>query len=469
MHISHHFDYDSTGYPTFMTLSLFVLSTTSPPNIILTMNDLTNVRIHDRFTDPHLCLAMKLIILIIIVTILYEWSKNLKSLYNNSKLTGAKYTDFLLVGNSRRCRAILRLDPGTFELLAQKLLLLDTNPVSKRLGIEEQLAIFMYIVGQGATNRQAQDQFQHSGKTISKVFHHIIALLIGLSSAYIQLPNPRVTHRTILDNPKYSPFFDDCLGALDGVHVPAKVPEAQAAPFCNWKGQLSQNVLAVVDFDMRFTYICAGWEGSAHNSRVLTHARGLDFSIPTGSFYLADAGYSLNHGILVPYRGVRYHLREQAAANQRPSNKEELFNLRHSSMRNVVERTFGVWKKQFPILSHALDYNLDTQRNLVFALAVVHNFAIDHGHVDSDDFFNLTVDDISFANEQFSNPGNPGEEQVPLSNREKTMLQEWRDGTAERMWSQYQDVLSQQHGNQTMPCRRSWVRSSTSTTRRPRH
>jgi hypothetical protein len=50
---------------------------------------------------------------------------------------------------------------------------------------------------------------------------------------------------------------------------------------------------------------------------VLTHARGLDFSIPTGSFYLADAGYSLNHGILVPYRGVRYHLREQAAANQR--------------------------------------------------------------------------------------------------------------------------------------------------------
>jgi hypothetical protein len=23
MHISHHFDYDSTGYPTFMTLSLF--------------------------------------------------------------------------------------------------------------------------------------------------------------------------------------------------------------------------------------------------------------------------------------------------------------------------------------------------------------------------------------------------------------------------------------------------------------
>jgi hypothetical protein len=85
-------------------------------------------------------------------------------------------------------------------------------------------------------------------------------------------------------------------------------------------------------------------------------------------------------------------------------------------MRNVVERTFGVWKKQFPILSHSLDYNLETQRNLVFALAVVHNFAIDHGHVDSNNFFNLTVNDMSLANEQFSNPCNPGKEQAPLSN-----------------------------------------------------
>ncbi|KAL0424427.1 UNVERIFIED_CONTAM: hypothetical protein Sradi_0977500, partial [Sesamum radiatum] len=29
------------------------------------------------------------------------------------------------------------------------------------------------------------------------------------------------------------------------------------------KGRLAQNVLAICDFDMNFTYVYAGWEGSA--------------------------------------------------------------------------------------------------------------------------------------------------------------------------------------------------------------
>jgi hypothetical protein len=34
----------------------------------------------------------------------------------------------------------------------------------------------------------------------------------------------------------------------------------------------TQNVLAAVDFDLRFTYVLAGWEGSAHDSFVLQDA-----------------------------------------------------------------------------------------------------------------------------------------------------------------------------------------------------
>ena len=33
--------------------------------------------------------------------------------------------------------------------------------------------------------------------------------------------------------------------------------------------------------------------------------------------------------------------------NQQPVNKEELFNLKHSSLRNVAERIFGVLKSFF--------------------------------------------------------------------------------------------------------------------------
>ena len=34
----------------------------------------------------------------------------------------------------------------------------------------------------------------------------------------------------------------------------------------------TQNVLAAMDFDLIFTYISAGWEGSAHDSTVLRHS-----------------------------------------------------------------------------------------------------------------------------------------------------------------------------------------------------
>ena len=52
-----------------------------------------------------------------------------------------------------------------------------------------------------------------------------------------------------------------------------------------------------------------------------------DFPQLPDCIYLADAGYGLWNGILTPYKGIRYHLREQAKAVQQPKIKEELFNL----------------------------------------------------------------------------------------------------------------------------------------------
>jgi len=44
-------------------------------------------------------------------------------------------------------------------------------------------------------------------------------------------------------------------------------------------------------------------------------ARLTDFTIPPGKVYLADAGFAACDELLVPYRGVRYHLAEWGWAN----------------------------------------------------------------------------------------------------------------------------------------------------------
>jgi hypothetical protein len=53
---------------------------------------------------------------------------------------------------------------------------------------------------------------------------------------------------------------------------------------------------------------------------------------------------------------------------------EELFNLRHASARNVVERIFGVMKKRFPILDIPPQYSIGTQATLLPALAALQNW-----------------------------------------------------------------------------------------------
>ena len=68
---------------------------------------------------------------------------------------------------------------------------------------------------------------------------------------------------------------------------------------------------------MHFFYVLAGWEGSAADGRLWEYARSTDLSIPPGKYLLGDAGFPSCDALLVPYRGVRYHLKEWAEGELR--------------------------------------------------------------------------------------------------------------------------------------------------------
>ena len=72
------------------------------------------------------------------------------------------------------------------------------------------------------------------------------------------------------------------MGAINGTHVPANVPVEIQGKFQGWKEGTTQNIL--ITFDLKFIYVLAGWEGSAHDSRVLSDAlsRPSGLKIPEG-------------------------------------------------------------------------------------------------------------------------------------------------------------------------------------------
>ncbi|CAK9154796.1 unnamed protein product [Ilex paraguariensis] len=93
----------------------------------------------------------------------------------------------------------------------------------------------------------------------------------------------------------------------------------------------------------------------------------------TGKYYLVDPGYSNRDGFIAPFQGVRYDLHEYRGVNQLPRNAKELFNHRHSSLRNAIQKSFNVLKMRFPILKLAPQYAFHTQRDIVIAACVIHN------------------------------------------------------------------------------------------------
>ena len=77
----------------------------------------------------------------------------------------------------------------------------------------------------------------------------------------------------------------DCIGAIVGRHIRASVPQKDEVKYIDRKGYATQNIMVVCDFNMCFTFVWAGWEGTAHDTRIFNEALqrlDLNFPSPTG-------------------------------------------------------------------------------------------------------------------------------------------------------------------------------------------
>nr|KAJ0197097.1 hypothetical protein LSAT_V11C700355600 [Lactuca sativa] len=119
---------------------------------------------------------------------------------------------------------------------------------------------------------------------------------------------------------------------------------------------------------MQFIYVLPGWEGSAADGRVLLDAllRPHGLKVPRCWLYNGE-------GFLAPYRGQRYHLNDWRARHQ-PTTPTELFNMRHSSVKNVIERCFGILKERWGILRDKSNYPIDLKNKIIMACCLLHNY-----------------------------------------------------------------------------------------------
>ncbi|KAL5700220.1 hypothetical protein ACHQM5_025694 [Ranunculus cassubicifolius] len=126
---------------------------------------------------------------------------------------------------------------------------------------------------------------------------------------------------------------------------------------------------------------------------------------------------------MTPYRGVRYHLKEHHG--RRSETPKELFNLRHSSLRN----------KRWAYLRHPTFHDVQTQAKIVLACCALHNFL---QCVDPED-------DVEDEESDSDEEDEDEETDVPVevANYEQFVIAatpQWsfkRDALAAQMWVEY--------------------------------
>jgi hypothetical protein len=117
----------------------------------------------------------------------------------------------------------------------------------------------------------------------------------------------------------------------------------------------------------------------------------------------------------------------------RPVNADELYNLRHASARNVIERIFGVLKRRFRILVYPAEIHIDYQARIPAALAAIHNFIRIHDPDELEGFAEADDDEQGF----FAGELAVGQTRTAEKRRANTR----RDEIAAEMWEQYQAEL----------------------------
>ena len=134
---------------------------------------------------------------------------------------------------------------------------------------------------------------------------------------------------------------------------------------------------------MEFFDITARYAGSTHDSTIFRSSR-VYAKLSAGQVQgalLADSAYPSSRFVFTPLLNLQ-------------NEADERYNAAHKRARNIIERTFGIWKRRFPCLKKGLGNNLPTVSSIIVACAVLHNISLQvHDQLPVDEGIEILVEE----------------------------------------------------------------------------
>lgn len=224
----------------------------------------------------------------------------------------------------------------------------------------------------------AGDRFGLPKSTGHSVFKEIVTIVSGLLPNYVTWPDRRRYHEAEIIFRRRSHGFPGVVGVIDGCHIPIKAPAGNPIDFYNRNKIHSIILQGVCDHKARFIDVFIGMPGRMHDARVFRRSElfarlknAENPLLPSNMHILGDCAYPLMKNLMTPFRDNGHLTREQTN-----------YNVKLSTIRSIIERTFGLLKGKFRRLKYLDIFDVVMGNTIIAAACVIHNFLIERHEVD---------------------------------------------------------------------------------------
>ena len=285
-----------------------------------------------------------------------------------------------------------RMSRSTFQYLCSKLAprLQKKNLIREPISVELRVAVTLWRLGTNTEYRSIGHLFGVGLATVCIAVHEVCKAIVDvLLPQYIRFPTGNRVH-DVVEGFSCKWGFPQCVGAIDGTHIPILAPKDNPLDYFNRKGYHSLLMQALVSHDYTFLDVYIGWPGSVHDARVLTNSQifheteaGRLFPNITKSIngkdipllVVGDPAYPLLPWLMKPYSDTG-----------QLTDKQRRFNYRLSRARIVVECAFGRLKGRWRSLLKRNDMNIHFLPTYVAACCILHNICEIHNDSFNDEW-----------------------------------------------------------------------------------
>ena len=278
-----------------------------------------------------------------------------------------------------------RMSKETFLYLCQELghtISRQDTHMRKALPSEMRVAITLWRLGTNDSYRTVGHLFGVSRSSVYLIVKEVCQAIVNkLLPIYIRIPEGDTLKEVVRQfQSKYN--FPQCIGAIDGSHIPIVAPSEFPADYYNRKGWHSVILQALVDHEYRFMNLSVGYPGRAHDARVL--ANSLVFQKAQAGTLLPDwkkriCGTDVPLVILGdPAYPLLPWLMKPFVDHGGLTGQQKAFNYSLSRARIVVENAFGRLKGRWRCLLKRNDTFIEDMPTVISACCVLHNICEVH-------------------------------------------------------------------------------------------